>query len=135
MLISKRSISLLICLTLCWLLAVGQTPTTARLNGTVVDPMGAATPKVKITISNSNASFNAVSDEDGKFKIDLPVGSYQIRSDKLPGFAATNRNVAIETGKTAEISIVPAISFEDAICILRVTGSVTTRRHRRRRHR
>jgi hypothetical protein len=131
---TKQPISSLICLVLCSLLVTGQTPATARLTGTVVEAMGAEISKVQITISNSTASFTVVSDEAGKFTIDLPVGTYRLRSDKLPGFAATNRNLVIATGKTAEVMIVPATSLEGAICILLVTGTVT-KRHRRKRHR
>ena len=132
----KRLISSLISLILCSFLVPGQQMSgTARLKGTVLDFAGAAIPKVQITIQNSTASFKVVSDDEGKFQIDLPPGRYEIRSDKLPGFAATNRRVTVSTNKTAEVTIVPAVSLEGAICILTVTGTVTTKRHKRKRHR
>ncbi len=131
----KRIISSLTSLILCSLLVLGQTPATARLKGTVLDTAGAAIPKVQITIQNSTASFKVVSDDEGKFQIDLPPGTYQIRSDKLPGFAATNRNVTVGTNKTADVTIVPAISTEGVLCILTVTGAATSKRPKRKRHR
>jgi hypothetical protein len=30
-----------------------------------------------------------------KFQVDLPPGEYELRSDKLPGFAATKRRVVL----------------------------------------
>ena len=103
----------LICLALCSPFVVAQTSTTVRLNDTVVDVMGAAISKVQITISNSTASYKAESDENGLFSINLPVGTYQLRSDKLPGFAGTNLDLVILTGKTADVTIVPPVSLED----------------------
>jgi hypothetical protein len=128
----KRLASLLIALAL-WGPALAQQPT-ARLNGTVVDTAGAAIPKVEITVQNSTASFKAVSDENGTFQLDVPPGTYEVRSDKLPGFAATKQDVTVATKKTADITIVPAISEEGVLCILRVTAE-PVKKPKRRRHR
>ncbi len=130
----KRPVLSFVALTLCLGLALAQQPT-ARLNGAVVDTAGMPIPKVQITVRNSTASFNAVSDENGKFKLDVPPGMYEVHSDKLPGFATTNRNLTIAPGKVAEITIVPAISMDDAICILIVTSGPIAKRHKRKRHR
>jgi len=129
----KLPISSFITLALCSCLVLAQQPT-ARLKGTVLDTAGMPIPKIQITIQNSTASFKAVSDDDGKFQVDLPPGAYELRSDKLPGFAATNRNVSVATNQRAEVTIVPAVSLDGAICILTVTGNATTKRHRRKRH-
>ena len=128
----KQYLVSLICLALCSLFVLAQTPTTARLNGNVVDVLGAAIPKVQITISNSAASYNVVSDENGKFSINLPAGTYQLRSDKLPGFAATERNLVIETGKPTDVTIVPAVSVDNPLI---VPGGPVTKHHKRKRHR
>ena len=130
----KRLISSLTILTLCAGLILAQQPT-ARLKGTVLDTAGMPIPKIQITVQNSTASFKALSDDDGKFQIDLPPGKYELQSYKLPGFAATNRNVNVATNQTAEVTIVPGVSLEGAICILTVTGNATTKRRRRKRHR
>jgi uncharacterized membrane protein len=131
----KHFMSSVTCLVLFSSLVLGQTPGTARINGTVVDSMGAAISKVRITASNSAASFTAVSDEQGNFTIDLPAGTYQMRSDKVPGFTTTNRTLVVETGKTADVTVVPAINLEDAICILRIEGRPLAKRPKRKRHR
>ncbi len=132
----KRIVSTVITLALSCSLVLGQqTSATARLKGTVLDTNGAAISNVQITVQDSTRSFKVVSDEYGRFQIDLPPGKYEVRSDKLPGFAATKREVTVETSKAAEITIVPAISLEGAICILYVTSGPTKKPKRRKRHR
>jgi hypothetical protein len=130
----KRLIALILGLTLCASLVLAQQPT-ARLKGTVFDTAGMPIPKVQITVQNSAASFKAISDDDGKFQLNLPPGAYEVRSDKLPGFAATNRNVSVATNQIAEITIVPAVSSEGVLCSLLVTSGPTKKSKRRRRHR
>jgi len=129
----KTLVSLLVALALS-LGAVLAQQATAQLKGTVVDTAGAAIQKVEITVQNSTASFKAVSDENGKFELDVPPGTYEVRSDKLPGFAATKQEVAVVTRKTADITIVPAVSDEGVLCILRVTAE-PVKKAKRRRHR
>jgi len=130
----KRVIPSLVALALCFVVALAQQPT-ARLTGTVVDTAGMPIPKVQITVQNSTTSLNVASDENGKFHLDVPPGTYEVRSDKLPGFAATNRNVNVATNDTAEITIVPAVSEEGVLCILRITSGPTKKPKPRRRHR
>ena len=101
----------LICLALCAHSVVAQTSNTVRLSGTVVDSEGAAISQVQITVSNSTASYHTVSNEEGKFSINLPAGTYQLRSAEVPGFAATNRDLVLESGKNTGVTIVPTISI------------------------
>jgi uncharacterized membrane protein len=130
----KRLIELILGLTLCSSLVLAQQPT-ARLKGTLLDTAGMPIPKIQITVQNSTGSFKAVSDDDGKFQINLPPGEYELRSDKLPGFAATNRNVSVTTNQTAQITIVPVVSTEGVLCSLLVTSGPTKTPKRRKRHR
>lgn len=129
----KRLFSSLIILILCLGLVLAHKKT-ARLNGTVLDTAGMPIPRVQITIQNSTASFKAVSDENGKFQIDLPPGSYEVRSDKLPGFAGTKRNLTVATNQSVEVTIVPAVSSEGVLCSLLVTSG-PARKPKRKRHR
>jgi uncharacterized membrane protein len=130
----KRPISSFIALTLCSCLVLAQ-QSTARFKGTVLDTAGMPIPNIQITVQNSTASFKAVSDDDGNFQIDLPPGEYELRSDKLPGFAATKRNVSVANNQTAEVTIVPAVSTEGVLCILQVTSGPTKKPKKRKRHR
>ena len=124
----KRLIAAALVSILCSTLVLSQQPGTAHLKGTVVDIADQAIPKVQITIKNATSSFKVESDENGKFQIDLPPGKYEIRSDKLPGFAATKRKVSVGTNKTAEVKIVPAVSDEGVLCILTITDSAPPKR-------
>src|SRR5260370_23203606 len=115
----KRIVSTVITLALSCSLVLGQqTSATARLKGTVLDTNGAAISNVQITVQDSTRSFKVVSNEYGRFQIDLPPGKYEVRSDKLPGFAATKREVTDETSKAAVITISTRISLLGVICIL-----------------
>ena len=131
----KRLLSLLISLAFCSALGVSQQTGTARVNGTILDIAGGAIPNVQVTIENSANSFRIVSDENGKFQIHLPPGRYEVRSDKLPGFAATKQEISLATNKTAEMTITPAVSQEGVLCILTITARVAPKRRMLKRHR
>ena len=75
------------------------------------------------------------SDDDGKFQIDLPPGEYEVRSDKLPSFAATKRDLSVVINQTVEVTIVPAVSSEGVLCSLLVTSGPTKKPKRCKRHR
>jgi hypothetical protein len=125
----KQLTSSLAALTLCSTLLLAQQARTATLKGTVVDTANQPIPKVQITIASATGSSKVESDENGKFQIDLPPGEYELRSDKLPGFAATKRKVSVSTNRVVEVRIVPAVSEEGVLCILRITAS-TRPKHR-----
>lgn len=113
-----------------------QTQNTGTLTGRVVDIVGASISKIQITIQSSAYSFKVTSNEDGYYEIEVPVGSYQISSEKLPGFAATRRaGVQVEPGKIVEVHIVPAISSEGILCSLYVTDAPIKKQRRRKRRR
>lgn len=129
----KQLIASILAVTICSTLVFAQQPSTARLKGTVVDNGGTPIAKVSITIENATSSFKVESDETGKFQIDLPPGKYEIRSDKLPGFATTKRTVSVGINKVAEVKIVPAVSDEGVLCILVITSSPSPKRRQKRR--
>lgn len=110
-----------------------QAEKTGRLKGRVVDVAEMPIPKVQITIQSSVDSFNLTSNEDGYFEIEVPAGSYQISSEKLPGFAATKRDgVRVEAGKIVEVKIVPSVSNEGVLCSLHVTDTAIKKQKRRK---
>jgi Carboxypeptidase regulatory-like domain len=113
-----------------------QTRDAGKLKGRVVDIAGMPIPKVQITIQSSTDSFKAISDEDGYFEIQVPFGSYEVSSEKLPGFAATKRaGVRVEPGRPVEVKIVPAVSTEGVLCSLYVTGAPAKKQKKRKLHR
>jgi hypothetical protein len=113
-----------------------QTQHTGMLKGRVVDVAGMPIPKVRITILSSTDSFRVVSDEDGFYKIQVPLGSYQIISEELPGFTATKQTgVQVEADKTVVVNIVPAVSSRGVLCSLLITDGALRKQKRRKRHR
>ena len=130
----KRLLPLLIMLTIFTASALSvQSQNVGRVKGRVVDTEGTPIPKVQIVIQNSINSFNVTSNEDGYYEIQVPVGSYLINSEKLPGFAATrSAEVRVEPGKTVKVIIVPAVSTEGVLCILYVTDAPIKKKKRRK---
>src|SRR4028118_285971 len=57
-----------------------------KLKGRVVDVLGAAIAKATVTIKNSEGAKQVVTNEDGEFEIQLPIGLYEIRTEEMPGF-------------------------------------------------
>src|SRR5215211_6264851 len=110
-----------------------QPEKTGRLKGRVVDVAEMPIPKVQITIQSPAYSFEVSSNEDGYFEIEVPAGTYQISSEKLPGFAATRRDgVRVEAGEIVEVKIVPAVSSEGVLCSLLVTDAPIEKQKRRK---
>lgn len=101
-----------------------QTQNTGTLKGRVVEVAGMPIPKVQITTQSSTDSFKVTSNEVGFYEIRVPAGTYQISSEKLPGFAATKRaGVQVESSKIVEVNIVPVVSSEGVLCSLYVTDA------------
>ncbi|HEY0082469.1 MAG TPA: carboxypeptidase-like regulatory domain-containing protein, partial [Pyrinomonadaceae bacterium] len=111
-----------------------QTEEVGKLKGRVADIAGMPIPKVQITIRSAANSFNVPSNEDGYYEIEVPAGSYEVSSAKLPGFAATGRaGVRVEPGKMIELNILPAVSSEGVLCSLYVTDAPIKMQKRRKR--
>jgi len=121
----KKLLSFLTILALLPASAFGvQTDKAGRLKGRVVDVAGMPIPQVQVIIQSPADSFEVSSNEDGYFEIEAPAGTYQIRSEKLPGFAATRREgVQVKAGEIVEVTIVPAVSSEGVLCSLPVTDA------------
>jgi hypothetical protein len=78
----KRSliclVSALVVLTVCSLMALGQTSSTGSLSGTVVDPTGAVVANATVTLkSDTGQEFTVQTNENGTFQIpSLATGTY-----------------------------------------------------------
>jgi hypothetical protein len=96
------------------LLAVGVRPTSAQhaitaaaLSGRVLDGTGAAVPGATVLARQQerNDSWNAVSDETGRFSfLYLPVGPYEL-TVTAPGFSRRTVPVALSIGQNVDLSI------------------------------
>ncbi len=79
---------------------------TAVISGVLKSDNDDALPGVLIRIAGQKESFDTKTDAEGKFRKDLPPGSYNI-SITLPGYDKYEfRNLSIEKGEVRELSII-----------------------------
>src|SRR5262245_28119938 len=87
--------------------------TTAVIDGTVVDPSGAALPGVDVEVRNVETGLvrSLTADRDGRFvALQLPPGRYTVTL-KLSGFATlVQENVLITVGETVRLNPVMKVS-------------------------
>jgi outer membrane receptor for ferrienterochelin and colicin len=100
-------VALLLLLSAVSLFAQSQA-TTGVIEGTVVDPSGAAVPGVTITLKNTATNFESVvvTDRGGRFRaVLLPLGPYQL-SASLEGFATVvQKGLDLGVGQTLTVPI------------------------------
>ncbi len=105
-----RSLLVLLVLVLAFPAAVfaQSQATTGVIEGTVVDPSGAAAPGVTVTLRNTATNFVSVvvTDSGGRFRgVLLPLGPYQVTAT-LEGFATVvQRGLDLGVGQTLTLQI------------------------------
>lgn len=78
------------------------------ITGTVTDATGAIVPGAVITVvqQGTNTSFKTTSSTAGDFAVpSLPVGSYQVRTEKLSFKTSLTDNVVVAAGGTVRVDI------------------------------
>ena len=106
-------------------LATAQLPSssarmTGRLWGQVIDLRGDPVGSVHMIFSGESSSHRAVTDENGKYDVELPAGEYRV-SAVIAGFSEFYRaKISLPAATTKMLNIVPA--FGGVTCILDVTG-------------
>jgi hypothetical protein len=79
-----------------------------RIEGKITDPKGAAIPGATVTITNqtTNQTFSAITDGQGRYKVEaLPAGAYSV-SVSAKGFSNGIRDdVKVEDDKAAAIDV------------------------------
>jgi iron complex outermembrane receptor protein len=102
------------------LVAAAQSPTTARLTGTVKDPSGEVIPGAIILAKNSRtgSEFRAMSNEEGVWvMLSVPSGSYTV-SVSTSGFrTGTIKEISVDAGATAKVDATLEIGLEDKIVV------------------
>ena len=97
------TLSLFLCLACA---GFAQVTTTARLDGTVTDPQGAAVPAAQITVvqTATGQTFHETTDEKGYWALpSMVTGSYKVTVTH-PGFkSATNNGITIDAGVPATV--------------------------------
>ncbi len=95
------------------------------LQGRVLDPAGLPVPEAHVTAltkgKGSAPAATAVSDSDGRFTLELPSGSYDLRVE-VEGFAETMRPVTLKAGDTASLDVVLQAAIHESITVQAPTG-------------
>lgn len=96
---------------------------TGKLQGRIVDVMGAAIAKAPVTVRNSKGRHEIVTDENGEFEIGLPPGIYEIRTEEMPGFLRSKYlKLRVKRGRERRVTIAVMHTLKGAWCVLRITS-------------
>src|SRR5262249_31214502 len=75
------------------------------LKGKLTDSIGGAIANNRIYIEGLTTS-ETKTDEDGNFSLELPAGTYRIRTDKIPGFIPFERDkIRIKPDKITNLKV------------------------------
>lgn len=89
-----------------------ETITNASLAGRVLDPSGAALPRISVSVLqlSTNQTSTTVTDEQGRFRFPyLPVGDYRL-SAQANGFAPAAREVHLTVGGAFDLTLQLSLS-------------------------
>src|SRR5262245_38115492 len=104
-----------------------QSGQSGMITGTVKDTNGAVVVGAQVTVRSeaTGATRDAVTDNQGQFKIDeLASGGYRV-TVKRDGFKTAERDLKIESGKTTAVEIKLEIAEVRAESIVPAKGSIT----------
>jgi hypothetical protein len=92
---------------------------TGAVTGTVFDPNGAVVSYTLIRIESSSLSVQIESDEEGRYRIELPVGSYRVTvkfPDIKPSFKYEEEDLQVVAGVIENLDIpLEYISFCECV--------------------
>ena len=106
---ASRCAVVVVCLALSLAIAAMAQNDRASITGRITDPSGASVvgASVKVTNLNTGASFEATTNDDGRFVVPsiLQVGQYRVEATK-PGFkTAVSDNVELRIGDVREVNL------------------------------
>lgn len=83
-----------------------ETRASGKVQGVTRDFLGALVPKAVLVFESGDIKREVVSDESGRFQIELPAGVYQVTVTKLGIFDSFQRkNVKVRNGKTKKFDV------------------------------
>src|ERR1700756_3491684 len=104
---ASRFVVLVVSLVLSFAISAMAQNDRASITGRVTDPSGANVvgASVKVTNINTGASFDATTNDDGRFVVPsiLQVGRYRVEATKAGFKAAVSDNVEVRIGDVREV--------------------------------
>ena len=102
----------------------------AQATGTVtgrVQSAGTGAPIAGASILVGGTQFGAITREDGTYRVQLPVGRYELRA-RLIGYATATQTVQVEDGQTAtaDFTLEPAAAGLAAVAVIGTRGEART---------
>ena len=94
----------------------------SRLEGIVVDPTGAIVPGANVSFESAGATYSAATAADGKYKIEVPEGRYEI-SVRKPGFCY--RRAPFRIASSQSLTINAALSVCAIADVLTIENGVS----------
>jgi len=80
----------------------------ARIQGTITDPTGAATPGVKVVATNTgtNINYDSTSGTEGFYQfLNLPVGTYVVKASKSGFRTVTSSSITLVVGQIYTLNL------------------------------
>lgn len=106
--------------------AMAQTITTGSIEGTVLDPNGAAVPGVTVTVTSPNliSPQSGTTNDQGRFQVlNLPPGVYMLAVEPTKGFAKFEKaDVAVNLDKTSSVDVQLSLAGASATVTVTATG-------------
>jgi hypothetical protein len=85
---------------------VSRVPATGRIDGQTIDLLGISVPRAIVKFESDTVMREIVSDESGKFLIDLPATVYKVTVRQFGIYDPYQRkNVRVRSGKTKKLEI------------------------------
>ena len=93
-----------------------------KLHGSIFDQQDAVIPGVEVTVSSDTFQKTVLSDSNGSFGMELPVGFYIITTKQNQWFPLQRSNFLVTVNETAVINIRPRIRMLSQALVLTQTG-------------
>jgi len=102
---------------------ISQQPKTeamGRMSGLILDRGNACVPRAKIVVEGEGFQSEVISEDDGRYEIELPVGSYTITVTRVRFYRSRNADVKIRSNSLTTLNVVmKEIVFEENLVPLK----------------
>jgi hypothetical protein len=83
-----------------------QSEAMGKLTGWILDRGDARVPKAKFVVEREGFHREMISEDDGRYEIELPVGSYAITVTQVGFYPSRNADVQIRSNSLATFNVV-----------------------------